>query len=45
MENNNTGRHTREITAGDGVSDHIAIRWSDLEDTARRNGWVGRHRR
>lgn len=40
-----TGRHTREITAPDGVSDdEVAIAWSDLEQDARRWGVEGRHR-
>jgi len=37
-------KHQREITAGDGVSDHIAIWWSELEHAARTWGLEGRHR-
>lgn len=44
MTETSTARHTRQITAHDGVSDDVAIAWSDLEQAARRAGRVGAHR-
>lgn len=44
MQTTSTGRHTREITALDGVGDDVAIEWSDREDANRRAHRVGQHR-
>ena len=41
---NNEGRHTRQITAGDGVSDEVAILWSDREQDRRAWGIQPGHR-
>lgn len=37
-------KHSRQITAPDGVSDEVAIAWSDLEDARRTWGLTGAHR-
>ena len=38
-------KHSRQITETDGVSDEVAIAWSDIEQAARAWGVEGRHRR
>lgn len=38
-----TPRHAREITGTDGVSDEVAVAWSDREDVNRRGGLERRH--
>jgi hypothetical protein len=45
MTENSTGRHTRQITASDGVSDEVAIAWSDREDARRTWGIAPSHRK
>jgi hypothetical protein len=44
MEQNSTGRHTRQITATDGVSDQAALAWAYYEDRNRREGRAPAHR-